>query len=249
MKNYIFLILISCATHISFSQTKIEKIVPVEQGQHISFDFTWPELITFRSGTGNEIKLVASVDINRGQNDEAFKFTVDQNSSEINIASLIEDYKDLPRKIIIKKGSQEYFFNTDDTNSPVIQKFKEEHGNEGYDYLNYGVIMEITLEVWVPSNISIDVYSKFGMIEVNNFNGDMKLHSKFGGIDLSTSGNQAIKVGTKFGEKYTNLTQQIKSISVGDHPGKWDWVLLGNTKTSKQYELKSEFGNIYIRKL
>ncbi len=249
MKIFIILLLLSYTTHISFGQTKIEKIVPVNQGQQINFNFTWPELITFRTWSGNEVKLVAFVNINRGQNDEAFKFTVDKTSSEITIASLIEDYKSLPRKIIIKKGGQEYFFNTDDTNSPAIQKFKEEHGHEGYDYINYGVIMEITLEVWLPNNISIDVYSKFGLIEVYSFNGEMKLHSKFGGIDLSTSGNQAIKAGTKFGEKYTNLAQPIKTISIGNHPGKWDWVMLGSSKTSIQHELKSEFGNIYIRKL
>ena len=77
----------------------------------------------------------------------------------------------------------------------------------------------------------------------------MKIHSKFGGIDVSTTGNQTIKAGTKFGEKYTNLEYPVKSISAGNHPGKWDWVLLGTTKASKEHELKSDFGNIYIRKM
>jgi hypothetical protein len=249
MKSIIGLLIVICTWHISYGQTKIEKIVPVKEGQNINFDFTWPELITFKTWTGTEVKLVATVEINKGQNDNAFKFKVDQSSSETHIASFIENFKSLPRKIVIRKGGQEYFFNTDDTNSPEIRKFKEENGEGGYDYINHGVIMDITLEVWVPNNISIDVYSKYGMIEVLGFTGNMKVHSKFGGIDVSTTGNQPIKAGTKFGEKYTNLEYPIRSISVGNHPGKWDWVQLGATKSSKKHELKSDFGNIYIRKM
>jgi hypothetical protein len=249
MKYFIYLILVTCSLNLAHGQTKIEKLVPVKQGQQINFDFTWPELITFKTWAGSEIKIVAAVEINKGQNDEAFKFNVDETSSEINITSFIENYKNLPKRIVIHKGGQEYFFNTDDTNSPEVRKFKEENGDGGYDYINYGVIMDIVVEVWVPNNISIDVYSKFGMIEVFGFTGDMKIHSRFGGIDLSTSGKEAIKVGTKFGEKFTNLTEPIKSISAGTHPGNWDWVMLGDTKSSKEHELKSDFGNIYIRKM
>ena len=247
MKNLICLLVIACTGNLAYSQTQIEKLVPVKQGQQVNFDFTWPELITFKTWAGSEIKLVASVEINKGQHDEAFKFDVEESAGEINIASFIEDYKNIPRKIVIHKGGQEYFFDTDDTNSPEVLKFKEANGDGGYEYMNYGVIMDITLEVWVPNNISLDVYSKFGMIEVFGFSGNMKIHSKFGGIDLSTSGKEAIKAGTKFGEKYTDLSQPIKTISIGNRPGKWDWVELGTTKSSKQHELKSEFGNIYIR--
>ena len=165
MKSYIGLFFAVCLWHISYSQTKIEKVVPIKQGKNVNFDFTWPELITFKTWTGNEVKLVASVEINKGQNDDAFKFTVEEVANEVHIATFIENYKDIPRKIVIRKVGQEYFFNTDDTNSAEIRKFKEENGEGGYDYINHGVIMDITLEVWVPNNISIDVYSKFGMIE------------------------------------------------------------------------------------
>ena len=249
MKSFIGLIILVGQVHLSIGQTKIEKVIPVKQGQVINFEFTWPELITIKPWTGREVKLVASVEINKGQNDEAFKFTVDEAADEIHVSSFIENYEDIPRKIVIRKGDQEYFFNTDDTNSLEIRNFKKENGSSGYDYINHGVIMNISLELWIPNNISINVYSKYGMIEALGFSGNMKLHSKFGGIDVSTSGNQAIKAGTKFGEKYTNLGLPIKTIAAGLHPGKWDWVLLGNTKSSMEHELKSDFGNIYIRKM
>jgi len=231
----------------SHAQSSFEKIVPVKSGQNVSFNFTWPELISIKIWNKNEIKLVASVDINKGQNDEAFKFTVEETSSGIYIESLIENYKNLPRKIIINKGGQEYFFDTDDHNNPEIRKFKEETGSGSFNYTQYGVIMDITIEIWIPENISLEVESKYGMVEVLGFNGNLKVHSKFGGIDITTTGNEEIKAGTKFGEKYTNLNKSIRPISIGTHPGKWDWVMIGKQNSSTRQELKSEFGNVYIR--
>lgn len=247
MQRIICLIIVAYWANLAQAQSKVEKLVPVQAGQTVNMDFKWPELITIRTWDKNEVKLVASVDINKGQNDDAFVFEVNETSSGVTIASHIKNFKSLPRKILIKKDGQEYFFNTDDHSSPEIQKFRNEYGNDGYDYMNVGVIMDITVEIWLPSNANLDVYSKFGLVEVLGFGGKMLIHSKFGGVDVSSSGKPAIKAGTKFGEKYTNLTGEIKTISLGSHPGSWDWVLLGSG-TAKQ-EVKSDFGNVYLRKL
>jgi len=247
MKNLICLIIVACGASLATAQTKVEKVVPVKAGENIKMEFKWPELITIKTWERNEVKLLASVEINKGQNDEAFTFDVDQSSSGVIIESLIKNFKKLPRKILIKKGDQEYFFNTDDMNSPEIKKFKKEHGEDSYEYTSHGVVMDINLEVWIPTNCTLDVYSKFGLVEVIGFQGDMKIHSKFGGVDVSTSGKEAIMAGTKFGEKYTNIEGSIETISLGDHPGDWDWVKVGNG--SKSQEVKSDFGNVYLRKL
>ena len=244
MKNLFCLILVAYWAGLAHGQTKTEKIVSVKTGQNVNMDFTWPELVTVRTWDRNEVKLVASVEINNGENNDAFTFEVDNTSSGVSISSVINGYKELPRKITIVQGGQKYFFNTDDPKSPEIQKFKKEHGN--YEYMNHGVIMDITLEVWVPSNIKMDIYSKFGLVEVFGFDGDMKVHSKFGGVAVSTTGREAIKAGTKFGETYTNLDSPIESIALGNSPGKWDWVMLG--KGSSKQEVKSDFGNVYLRK-
>lgn len=247
MKRIICLIMVAYWANLAQGQTKTEKLIPIKVGQTINMDFIRPELITIKTWNKNEVKLVASVEINKGQNDDAFTFDIENTSSGVTIASLIENFKNLPTKILIKKDGQEYFFNTDNYNSPEVRKFKQEHGSDGYEYMTHGVITDITVEIWIPSNVSIDVYSKFGLIEVIGFAGNMKVHSKFGGVDVSTNGKEAIRAGTKFGEKYTNLESPIETISLGDHPGKWDWVMVGKG-TTKQ-EVKSDFGNVYLRKL
>jgi hypothetical protein len=248
MKKFILLLVAVFLAQTNYAQTRFEKIVPLNQAEVIKFDFTRPELITIKSWSGTEVKLVAQVEINKGENDAAFKFKIDNSSGELSITSYIEGYDEIPRKIRIHKNGQEYIFNTDDTNSAEIRKFKEDNEG-GYDYMNIGVILDITLEIWVPETASIDLYSKFGMVEVIGFTGNMIVHSKFGGIDLSTSGRGIIEAETKFGEKYTNLPNKIVSVSVGRHPGKWDKVKLVGANSSHHQELRSEFGNIYIRKM
>ena len=248
LMKFIHIVLIALLSGFTLkAQSTSEKSIPVSSGKSVSLDFKWPELIQIKAWDKNEVKIVAKVDINKGQNDDAFQINVDNTGESVLINSEIKDYKNLPRKIVIKMDGQEYFFNTDDRNSPEIRAFEEEHGSASYSYVNYGVIMEITLEVWVPKSSPLEVYSKFGLVEIDDFSGAMNIHSKFGGIDITTVASIPIKAGTKFGEKYTNLTVPINSIQVGSHPGRWDWVQLGRNNGAVR-ELKSEFGNIYIRR-
>lgn len=248
MKRIVFLLMMVCMLHLSNAQTKVEKTIPVRQGQKISMDFTWPELISIRTWDRSEIKIIASVEINKGQNDDAFMIEVEDVSNGLNISTFIKDLKNLPRKIVFYRGDEEYFFNTDDMNSPEIQKFKSELGDQSFQTMTHGVIKDIALEIYIPTNLNLDVYSKFGLVEVFGYDGSMKIHSKFGGVDVSTNGQNAISAGTKFGEKYTNLNGPVKTVELGSRPGKWDWVLIGSKQNSTHQELKSDFGNIYIRK-
>lgn len=243
---YLFILCLALSFNVQ-AQSTIEKTAPVRSGQKVNFDFKWPELVNVKTWDKNEVKVVAKVDINKGQNDDAFKFNIVESEGVLSIASEIENYKDLPRKIVIKMNGQEYFFNTDDRNSPEIKAFEEEHGSSSYSYVSHGVITDITVEIWLPKSVEVDIYSKFGLVEISDFSGPLMVHSKFGGIDLATAGQSSIKAGTKFGEKYTNLEVPVEPIQVGSHPGKWDWVQLGRTNGEIR-ELKSEFGNIYIRK-
>lgn len=247
MLRILYLITLVCWSSIAIGQTKIEKVESVKEGQTIVMDFTWPELITVKTWDKNEVKLIATVSINNGQNDDAFELEVEQTSTGISISSLVKNMDDLPKKIMIKHGGQEYFFDTDDRNSVEIRAFEKENGK--VKYTNFGVIMDITLEIYVPNNVILDAYCKFGLIEVIGFSGAMKINSKFGGVDVTTGNKGTLKAGTKFGEKYTDLNKPTTTISFGDHPGKWDWVSFNLNNDEVQQEVKSEFGNVYIRQL
>ncbi|HNP19244.1 MAG TPA: hypothetical protein PKL31_12465 [Fulvivirga sp.] len=249
MKKIISLILLAGVANFALCQTRINKTIATKNGQNVSMNFTWPDLIQVNTWDKNEIKIEALVSINQGQNDGAFKLQMDEAGGSLNIYSEIENHETLPKKIMIRSGGEEYFFNTDDRNSPEVVRFLEEKGSSGYEFMNYGVIKDIKLVVHVPANINLDIYSKYGMVEVVGYTGNLHVHSKFGGVDVTVPvAKNTIKAGTKFGKKYTNLDQKFDVIAFGDSPGKWDWVSCAINGGGAEQEFKSEFGNIYIRK-
>ena len=236
-----------CWSSIAFGQTEIEKAEPIKAGETVQMDFTWPEVVTIKTWDSQEVKVVAHVDINKGQNDDAFQLTVEKTSSGLSISSSVKDMEKLPHKVVIRSGGKDYFFDTDDMNSKEIKDFKKEHGD--VQHTSYGPILDITVEVFVPNNIQLDAYCKFSLLEVIGFTGTMKVQSKFGGVDVTSGKKGTLKAGTKFGQKYTNLNATVTTISVGDHPGKWDWVAFKLNGDGTEQEVKSEFGNVYIREL
>jgi hypothetical protein len=231
------------------SQTIIEKNIPVNSGQKVVMNFERPELINITTWDKNEISIKAEVSINYGANDDAFEIEITR-GNQLEISSTIKDYDNLPSKIVIKHNGKEYFFDTDDRHAPEVEKFLEEVGSDGYQYLQFGVIIDIVLHISVPKDLALDVDAKYGMVELIGFTNDLNVHSKFGGIDVSVASNvnTLIQVKTKFGETYSNL-DVVYSGNTPDHPGNWQTLEAEvNDPKNKQF-LRSEFGNIYIRKL
>lgn len=247
MKRIIALIIWVGWTSIAYSQVKIEKSETVKSGETIHMDFTWPELINVKTWEKNEVKVVAMATINKGENDDAFELDISRTDNGVSISSLIRNMDNLPKKIVIKKDGQEYYFDAEDDDG--LAAYRDKHGKGGTQ-IQHGVIMEITIEVYVPNSVTLDIYSKFGMVEIEKFEGELFAHSKFGGLDITPGKKGVIKVGTKFGNKYSNLDKPLTTISFGDHPGKWDWVSYNlNGGSGTKQEVKSEFGNIYIRQM
>lgn len=249
MKNFIYIMLFLGIVLPGKSQTRFEKNIPVKAGQRVEMNFKFPDLITINTWDKNEIGIIASVNINQGENDDAFE--IEHNAGEVlRINSQIKNYQDLPERISLKYKGQEYFFNTSDWNSPEIQRFKQDKGADAnYDYMRRGVIMDITLEIMVPKGIELEVDAKHGLVEVIGFTRDMEIQSKFGGIDVSVepSLSATMNVSTKFGEVYSNLDMRL--ISRGDHQiGRWMELEGKASSGTNRQSLRSEFGNVYLRK-
>ncbi len=234
--------------HASVAQTRVEKNVSVNPGQKVEMYFKHPELISVKTWDRNEIKISAEVSINFGRNDESFQFEIDEGET-LRINSIIENYSELPRNIVIRYQGEDYFFETKDPHSPEIMRFREEIGDSGYEYMRHGVIMDIKVDVIVPKNIALNVDAKFGLIEVEGFTDKIEVSSKFGGIDVRVpQTNPSMKVRTKFGEVYSNLDMEFSS---RDRYEIGRWVTLegkGSNPSNPQY-FRSEFGNVYLRKM
>lgn len=251
MKPKIFLIALVVLSITTLAQTKIEKTIPVRSGQILNMDFEFPELIKLQTWDKNEILIKGDVSINKGENDDAFELLVNQSGNKIEVSTNLKDKENIPHRIVIKKGDTEYFFKAKDTNDPEVQKFLDDNGRQ-YTYMSNGIIKEITLEIFVPKGMETVVESKFGLVEVKNFQAPLKVSSKFGGVDASiierSTGELTAK--TEFGEILTNLDVKFNSDKKIPNNHHHDRLTVVSAKpgTGPRYEFESKFGKVYLRK-
>lgn len=232
---------------VSFAQTNLDKTFPVQKGGQLVLLFDYPELVKVHTWDKQEVRITGTVSINRGENDNAFELRTSTDGNETTIASMIKNKDSLPQHIVIKKDDQEFFFKAKDWNDPEIRKFLDEHGRE-YTYMSNGVIMDITLEIYVPQNMTTRIEAKYGMVEVKDFHAPLTVDAQYGGVDATIS---AINTGeltarTRFGEILSNLDVKFNPWKEGGHES-WTEIsaLLGK---GPAYRLQSKFGKVYLRK-
>ena len=234
-------LLITLISGFSFSQTKVSKTYHVENGQKIELRFDYPKLIHISSWDKKEISIDATVKINDGENDGAFTLNETRADGKISISNKI-DMDQIPESYyIVANGVKTRFNNKKDMESYR----KEKAGLNGVSTYQQRDIM-VTIEIKLPANVSADVVSVYGMVELENVNGPIKIDATYGGIDASLNQNRIgqIKLTNRYGKIYSNLelkpteqTEQNFYTSVTAKPG-----------TGPSYDISSSYGNIYLRK-
>jgi hypothetical protein len=245
MKTKILLFALIAST-IAAAQTPVEKTVPTQSGQKLTLEFDQPE-IKLATWDKKEIAIRGTASINRGENDSAFDLEVSTVGQEIRITSVIKDKENLPKRIIIKKGETEYFFKAKDFKDAEVQKFLDENGRE-YQYMSSGVIVEVKLEIFVPKGMATTVASKYGIVEVSNFDAPLTVDSKYGGVDatISAATTGQLIARSRYGEILTNLGIQFDQKSP-DKNDKWTEIS-AKIGTGSRYEIEAKYGNVYLRK-
>lgn len=245
MKIYLQILLVFVVVS-SLGQTPVEKTVPVLAAQKLMLEFDKPE-VKITTWDKKEILIKGTASINRGENDNAFELLVTTTGPQIKIVSNIKDKENLPQRIVIKKGDTEYFFKAKDYNDPEVQKFLDQNGHE-YSYMSNGVVVEVKLEVFVPKGIETNLLSKYGMVEVVNFEAPLTINSKYGGVDISvtpaTTGQLTAR--SRYGEILTNLGVQFDQRGP-DKNDKWTEIT-AKVGMGSRYEIESKYGNVYLRK-
>lgn len=245
-KMIIGLYLILCNL-VVFSQTEISRQVDVNKGQEVSIECSDANLINVSGWEENYISLQARVSINNGNNDDAYSIDITHEKGSLLIAGSIMDKDELPIMIQIKKGDQIYSFNTSDMNSPEIQQFYKDQGREGVQWVSHGVMWHIEYEIMVPQSINLNITSKHGLIEINNFGGPVLANSKHGGVDMAISPNAKSEFNLKsdWGEVFTNITLEYNEIKPGNIT---EISCEMNGGGGPLVVLESKHGNIYLRK-
>lgn len=230
------------------TQTKIDTTFPIQPAQQLVLEFDYPELIRISTWDRQEVGIRGSVSINRGENDNAFELKTEIENNLLTVRSLIRDKDQLPKRMVIKRGAEEVYFKTDNPNTPEVRKFMGEK-NEGYQYMNTGVIIEIELEVFIPSGKKTEIYAKYGMVEVVACRAPLTITAPYGGVDVSVpaQGLAELSAKTIYGEIYTNLAQKPSTSNVADDYKNWTNVTYA-LGTGNRILAESKYGNVYLRK-
>ena len=224
---------------------------PLSGGQSIKLDFRDANIIDVRGWDQEFVRVEPRVKINLGQNDDAYKVTSELSGGQLYIQGFIEGKEDLPEIIQIKKDDQLYHFMTDDWNSPEIQKFYEEQGEAGVQWVTHGVAWEIDLTISVPKELELLITSRHGLIDVEGFEGTLTADSRHGGVDVALTANAShrINLSTKWGEIFSNLDLQFETRQFPQKGSDWNVVKAHvNSQEGSLFTLKSRHGNIYLRK-
>ena len=237
----IVIVVLTMFTGVLVAQTPVNKTYPVSKGQKISFRFDYPELVKISTWDKNEISIEGMVTINAGESDDAFELSQSVSGNTIRIENTIRNLKDLPHRITITRGTEKITFKTKED----FRKYREEHGGD-FNMTNWGVDMEIVLEIKVPKGFETQLESIYGMVEVKNFYGPLSVDAKYGGVDVSIQEKITgeLTAETGYGQIYTNLEQKFTGSEFRD----FHTMVSIKLGTGPRYSFESEYGNVYLRK-
>lgn len=232
------------------AQRTVTQSVPVQSGQSVELNFDYPEQVSIEIGDQPSIEIEAAVSINMGENDEAFRFNVDDAGDQLRISTEIVNREDLPERIVIRHEGQDHYFQTDDWDDPNVQAFLRENGRENIQWMSHGPDIDISVKIRVPRSIELKVNSKFGLVEMKGVTRSLTIHAKHGGLDLAVSPTTSydFAIDCNWGEVYTDLDldvategkDQLRSLRAEKFVAKLNG---GGSPVT----LISEHGNVYLR--
>lgn len=244
MKIKIAILVLAMVTPVKeYAQTVINKTIPVRSGEIISMHFDYSKTIRVSTWEGNEISIKGEVNINGGENDDAFILEDKRSGNTISIRSEIRDIKNLPQRITVVRDGQKMMFR----DKAELQKYQSENG-KGFNTMSWGPDIEVNLEIKVPRNVQTNITSVYGMVEVNNFSGPLTVDATYGGVDASLVERAIgeITAETNYGEIYTNFDVKFG----GDKVTTKDFYTFVSAKPGQgpRYNFESKYGNVYLRK-
>jgi hypothetical protein len=229
---------------VATAQTKINQSVPVKSGQQVNLTFDYPELIRVTTWDKNEISIQAVVSINDGENDNAFVLDISSSGETVNIRGKIKDMENLPHRISVMKDGQKIVFR----NESEWRKYSAENGTSGFDWMNRGAEIDITMEIKVPARTTTSVVSVYGMVEIRQFNGPLRVEATYGGVDASITeaSTGQLVAETNYGHIYTDLTLALDRDRIRDED--FHTVISVKPGNGHAYHFESNYGNVYLRR-
>ncbi|UXE66622.1 MAG: hypothetical protein KA713_19630 [Chryseotalea sp. WA131a] len=108
MRTIVILSLITCC---DFAQAQnVSKTIPVQPNQKIFMHFDFPELIKVSTWDKNAISIEGTVDINDGENNDAFVLDSKANGNTVEIKGFIKNMDELPKRMMVIRDNKKNYF-------------------------------------------------------------------------------------------------------------------------------------------
>lgn len=239
MKTILYWLIMAMVPGIALSQTKINKAYPVKKGDAVVLSFDYPKVIHISSWDKNEIGIEAIVKINGGENDSAFTLHESTADGTITIQNKL-DMDKIPEAYYVKENGIKTRLNS---KADLDAYIKEKSGTKISSYQTKDI--EITINIKLPANINTEVRSVYGIVEIKDFKGPIKVDARYGGIDASISQSAIgkIKLTNRYGKIYTDMVLKPTELKEEN----FFTSLTAAPGVGPSYDLSSSYGNIYLR--
>lgn len=238
MKRILLCLFLIGTTGALFAQKTIEKSFKVTTNQPVLLSFDFPK-VKVSGWDKDEVYVKVSVNINDNKQNDKFELLDKTVDGKLIISDTI-DFKHIDQQYYVEvDGVKKHFDSKQD-----FDNYKETHSGEKYSSYSSNKT-DIQIEVMLPRKDYIKVKSKFGIVELSDYNAPLTVETEFGKIvaKLQESNVGKITLTNHFGKIYSDFdlkpTQKEDRnfyTSITAEPGK------GPT-----YSLSSQFGNIYLR--
>ncbi len=254
----------------SYAQKSVKKTINTKSGQEVNFKFDRAD-VKITPWNKNEISITGTAKINNGENDDAFTVKVEEINGEWNICTFLKNESDIPRMISMTKDGVTTYRKVDKKKNMWDGWNNLSEQGDKYDYVNIGIITEIELEVKVPQNITMKVMSKFGDIDIKNFEGELHAKNTHGHInavfvkairnnislasthnfvDVSVPGNSKLNVDLKssHGEMLTDLDLDFNTVGRDENKcSHKNRIMASLNGGGANLYLKATHNNVYLR--
>ncbi len=240
MKTVLTVLALLLAHGATIAQTVVNRSYPVKAGERLLLKFDYP-VVRLSTWDRKEVSITAKVNINNGENDNAFLLQQDNNNGVLEISSQIKDMDKLPRRYTVVQDGKKIVFKTEE----AFKEYRSKAGN--VSSYSSGTDIDIKLEIKVPAGTPTEIKSVYGLVELANFNAPVNIDATYGGIDAALDKSRAgqIKATTMYGKIYSNLNLELTDHKQQDFFNS----ITAEPGNGPAYAFKSTYGKIYIRKL
>lgn len=271
MRTILVAVSILLCVSVNYAQKSVKKTIKTKSGQEVNFKFNRAD-VKITPWDKNEISISGTAKVNNGENDDAFTVKIEEINGIWNVRTFLKNESDVPRIISMTKDGVTSYRKVDKEKNMWDGWDNLSEQGEKYDRVNIGIVTEIELEVKVPQNIKIKVLSKFGDIDIKNFEGELHAKNTHGHInaifsktirsdislaathnfvDVSVPSNSKLNIDLKstHGEMLTDLDLNFNTLGRDENKCSHRNRIMANLNGGgTNLSLKATHNNVYLRK-